>query len=170
MLMSREQVLTCQCPGRRTLLRLYCLALSMFQLENRVGSLCRLVLPPLELRGERGHFSGSRAQLRGIRKLAHPPPLPGGLSIQANQALEMSALLRGSAGQEPGLCWWQAEGGPSVNSCASPSRNFPSTWFNLTSHHGGFCFVLASFLGWGLGRHTYLLLGVESNPVFPSLH
>lgn len=149
MLLSREQVLTCQCPGRRrTLLRLYCLALSMFQLENRVGRLCRLVLLPLELRGERGHFSGSRAQLRGIRKLAHPPPLPGGLSIQANQALEMSALLRGSAGQEPGLCWWQAEGGPSVNSCFSISKlpfnlvrpNF-SSWWVL------FCFGLLSRLG-----------------------
>lgn len=148
--MSREQVLTCQCSGRRrTLLRLYCLALSIFQLENRVGSLCRLVLLPLELRGERGHFSGSRAQLRGIRKLAHPPPLPGGLSIQANQALETSALLRGSAGQELGLCWWQAEGAPSVNSCASPSRNFPSAWVrsSFSSRWILFCFGLVSRLG-----------------------
>lgn len=49
-------------------------------------------------------------------------------------------------------------------------ETFLQPGFDLASHHGGFCFVLASFLGWGLGRHTYLLLGVESNPVFPSLH
>lgn len=48
------------------------MTLSVFQLENRVGSLLRVVSLPLELRGEHGHFSGSLPCFRGIKKPACP--------------------------------------------------------------------------------------------------